>query len=79
MANSSQNAFSLIWKGIRNFFFFWKDFLVGDSPELAVGVLIMLGVAYLLRNSGVIDGIVVIVMVLALVFATVWRKTRQRS
>ncbi|HEX7475876.1 MAG TPA: hypothetical protein VF318_07905 [Dehalococcoidales bacterium] len=79
MANSSQNVFSLIWKGIRNFFFFWKDFLVGDSPELAVGVLIMLGVAYLLRNSGVIDGIVVIVMVLALVFATVWRKTRQRS
>jgi hypothetical protein len=79
MANSGKNIFSLIWNGIRSFFLFWKDFLVGDSPELALGVLIILGTAYLLRNSGAIDGIVVIVMILALVFATVWRKTRQRS
>jgi len=79
MANPGKNVLGLIWQGLRRFFLFWKDFLVGDSPELALGVLIILGTAYLLRNSGVIDGIVVIVLVLALAFATVWRKTRQRS
>ena len=78
MPKSGRNIFGLIWQGLRSFFLFWKDFLVGDSPELALGVLIILGTAYLLRNSGVIDGIVVIILVLALAFATVWRKTRQR-
>ena len=41
-----------IWKYTKSFLLFWQDFLVGDSPELAVGVLIILGTAYLLRKSG---------------------------
>ena len=35
------------WKAIRGFFAFWKDFLVGDSPVLALGVIIILAIAYL--------------------------------
>jgi hypothetical protein len=78
LANSN-NIFSLLWRGVRSFFLFWKDFLVGDSPELALGVLIILGVAYLLRNSRAVDVIIVIALVLTLAVATVWRKTRRRS
>jgi len=60
---------------------FWKDFLVGDSPvgdspELALGVLIILGVAYWLHNSGVWDVVAIVMLALILMVVTVWRKTR---
>ena len=67
------------WKFIKSFGLFWKDFLVGDSPELALGVLIILGVAYLLRNYSVTDIISVIVLVLVLMMLAIWRKTRARA
>jgi hypothetical protein len=65
-----------IWKLIISFLLFWKDFLVGDSPELALGVLIILGVAYLLRNHGVWDVASITSLALVLMVVTVWRKTR---
>lgn len=66
-----------IWKFIKAFGLFWKDFLVGDSPELALGVLIILGAAILLRNSPTIAGITIVVLVVLLAFLTVWRKARK--
>jgi hypothetical protein len=65
------------WKYIKGFFLFWQDFLVGDSPELAVGVLIILGAAYLLRKSGAWDVAAVVALALILMIVTVWRKTRE--
>lgn len=64
------------WKAIRNFFAFWKDFLVGDSPVLALGVIIILGVAYFLRGSSVLAPAAAIILVLILITFTVWQKTR---
>jgi hypothetical protein len=69
----------IIWKFIKGFLLFWKDFLVGDSPELALGVLIILGVAYWLHNSGVWDVVVITALALILMIITVWRKTREHS
>jgi len=66
------------WKFIKSFGLFWKDFLVGDSPELALGVIIILGIAYLLHNSGVLGAISIIVLVLVLMMITIWRKTRSQ-
>ena len=66
-----------IWKLIISFLLFWKDFLVGDSPELALGVLIILGVAYLLRNHGIWDVVAITALALILMVVTVWRKTRE--
>jgi hypothetical protein len=66
------------WKAIRSFFAFWKDFLVGDSPVLALGVLVILGVAYLLRGSEVLATLVVIILVLILMFFAIWQKTRKQ-
>ena len=66
-----------IWKYIKGFLLFWQDFLVGDSPELAVGVLIILGAAYLLRKSGDWDVAAVVALALILMIITVWRKTRE--
>ena len=67
-----------LWKGIKSFFSFWKDFLVGDSPVLALGVVIILGVAYLLRGSAVLAPISTIILVLALMTFAVWQKTKTR-
>ena len=67
-----------LWKGIKSFFSFWKDFLVGDSPVLALGALIILGVAYLLRGSAVLAPVTVIILVLILMTFAVWQKTRTR-
>jgi hypothetical protein len=66
------------WKAVKGFFEFWKDFLVGDSPVLALGVVIILVVAYLLRKSNYLAPTIVIVLVLALMTFTVWQKTRKR-
>jgi 4-amino-4-deoxy-L-arabinose transferase-like glycosyltransferase len=66
------------WKAMRSFFAFWKDFLVGDSPVLALGVLIILGVAYLLRGSKILAPVIAIILVLVLMTYTVWQKTKTR-
>jgi hypothetical protein len=65
-------------KGTKSFFSFWKDFLVGDSPVLALGVLIILGVAYLLRSSPVLAPTTAIILVLALITFAVWQRTKTR-
>jgi hypothetical protein len=75
--NNFRRGAKLFWKGTRAFFLFWKDFLVGDSPELALGVLIILGIAFWLHSNGVAGVIAVIALVLLLAIVTVWRKTIQ--
>jgi membrane protein implicated in regulation of membrane protease activity len=68
---------STIWKAVKSFFSFWKDFLVGDSPVLALGVVIILAVAYLLRSYTYLAPATVIILVLALMTFTVWQKARK--
>ena len=74
---TDKKAETVVWRAVKGFFGFWKDFLVGDSPVLALGVIIILFVAYLLRNSPVWAPTIAIVLVLALITFTVWQKTRK--
>jgi hypothetical protein len=75
---SSHKTQRKIWKGVKGFFSFWKDFLVGDSPVLALGVIIILCVAYLLHRSAILGPVTAIVLVLVLMTFAVWQKTRPR-
>jgi 4-hydroxybenzoate polyprenyltransferase len=68
-----------IWKALKSFFLFWKDFLVADSPVLALGVIIILAIAYLIRSFALLAPVTIIILVLALITFTVWQKTRKRS
>lgn len=68
-----------LWKGVKDFFAFWKDFLVGDSPVLALGVVIILGIAYLLHDNAVADPITTVALVLVLITFTVWQKTWKKK
>jgi hypothetical protein len=55
-----------IGKGLRGFGHFWWDFLIGDTPEIFVAVLVLVGVAYGLRH--VRAAAVVLLPLLACVF-----------
>ncbi len=55
-----------IAKAGRGFCHFWWDFLVGDTPEFFVAVLILVGVAYGLRHVRV--AAIIVLPALAAVF-----------
>ena len=73
----SSKALKAIERGVKSFFSFWKDFLVGDSPVLALGVIIVLVVSYLLHGSAVLAPVAAIIIVLVLIVFTVWQKARK--
>jgi hypothetical protein len=60
---------------------FWWDFLVGDTPELFLGTLAVLGLVALLVRSGSPQAVVVAalpLLVALLLVATLARAARQR-
>jgi hypothetical protein len=52
---------------VRGFFTFLYDFLVGDSWELFVGPLVVLGIGALLAAAGVAAGVVGVLLFLGIV------------
>ncbi len=58
---------------VKSFFAFWQDFLIGDCPEVAVGTLVVLGIALGLHSTGVLVAILVPVAVLLLLAFSVRR------
>ncbi|HLI56966.1 MAG TPA: hypothetical protein VKY26_08000 [Actinomycetota bacterium] len=65
----------------RAFGRFWWDFLVGDTPELFVGALAVLGIVELVAHAGGPHAVAVIVLpllVAALLAVTLLRAWRQR-
>jgi hypothetical protein len=68
---------SLISKWVRAFGHFWWDFLVGDTPELFVGMLIIVGVAFLVHNNKAVAVVVVpVVAIIVLLTSTVRGRKR---
>ncbi len=69
-------------RAARAFGHFWWDFLVGDTPELFVGVLVVIGlVALVCRDPALrtFAAALVPVAVIALLSISVWRAARSRS
>jgi hypothetical protein len=64
-----------ITRWLRAFGRFWLDFLVGDTPELFVATLVVVGVALALASLHVLS--VVVVPALAIV-AVIWSAARGR-
>ena len=59
----------LLLRWLRAFGAFWWDFLVGDTPELLIGVLVAIGVVTVLVKASSLNGVAVVVfpvMVVAL-------------
>ena len=67
----------IIWRGLKGFGAFWVDFLIGDSPEIAVGVVIILGLSFLVRGSPIASAIILpAAVVLLLAFSLMRGKSR---
>jgi len=61
---------------IKGFGMFWWDFLVGDTPEIFVAVLVIIGVIALLSESGHFNAaaaVVLPVLGVATLGASLWR------
>ena len=58
---------------------FWWDFLVGDTPELFVAVLVIIGLALALRHHRVAALVLLPLLTVAVLVASVYRGRRRRS
>lgn len=67
----------LIAKWVRAFGRFWWDFLVGDTPELFLGVLIVLGVAFACRSNRVLAVVLVPLVTIIVLLASTIRGRRR--
>jgi hypothetical protein len=52
---------------------FWKDFLIGDAPELFVGTLVFVAAALALRHHSDLGVVVLPVIVIVFLAASVLR------
>ena len=77
----SETKQALVIRIIKGFAFFWWDFLVGDTPELFVGTVLVLGIAAmtsLLVHLRVLTVIVLPVSVLLMLLVSVLRVVRAK-
>jgi hypothetical protein len=74
-----KNQQSLPVRVLKGFGMFWWDFLVGDTPEIFVAVLVIIGVVALLSESGHFNAAAIVVLpVLGVgtLGASLWRAKR---
>lgn len=71
-------------RGLRAFGHFWWDFLVGDTPELFVAMLALVGLAFALRHDGTAAVVALPLLAAASLVGSAWRgrvraRTRDRG
>jgi uncharacterized membrane protein (UPF0136 family) len=68
-----------VGKGLRSFGHFWLDFLIGDTPEIFLGTLVVVAAALLLRHDRAIGITLVLVLSALLLMASTYRGRRRRG
>ncbi|MGO8874378.1 MAG: hypothetical protein ACLQNG_01245 [Acidimicrobiales bacterium] len=64
---------NVVTRAVTAFGRFWWDFLIGDTPELFLATLVVIGLAEGLHHEGVLGIIVVLVSVIAFLGLSTWR------
>ena len=64
---------STISRLFRAFGLFWWDFLVGDTPELALATGALVGLAFLLAGNRVVAAILLPLVAAGFLFASTYR------
>jgi ribose/xylose/arabinose/galactoside ABC-type transport system permease subunit len=62
---------------LKNFLRFWSDFVVGDDWRIAAGVVMALVLSAALARLGLNAWWVMLVTVVVLLVASLWRETRR--
>ncbi|MGH8982234.1 MAG: hypothetical protein ACRDWE_14650 [Acidimicrobiales bacterium] len=60
-------------RGVKAFGAFWWDFLVGDTPELFVAMLVLVGIAFALHRDRVAAVILLPALAIVFLLASAWR------
>jgi hypothetical protein len=60
---------SLVTRLLKGFGRFWWDFLVGDTPELFIAALVIIGVTALLSETGHFNAAAIVVLPVLAVLA----------
>lgn len=68
-----EGAGQVVRQALRAFGHFWWDFLVGDTPELFVAMLALVGIAFALRHDRVAAVVLLPVLAAAALVASAWR------
>ena len=67
-------------RGIRAFGHFWWDFLVGDTPELFLAMVVLVGLAFALRTDRTADIVVLPLLAIVALVGSAWRgRVRETS
>jgi hypothetical protein len=64
---------TVVWRLLRAFGLFWWDFLVGDTPELAVATAALVGLAFLLAGNRIVAAILLPLVAAGFLFASTYR------
>ena len=67
----------VITRAVRAFGHFWWDFLVGDTPELAVATGAIVGLAFLLDGQRIVGAILLPLMAAGFLFVSTYRGRRR--
>jgi hypothetical protein len=70
---------SALSRALRAFGHFWWDFLIGDTPEFAVAILLLVGLAYLLDHNRVLGAILLPLCTAAFLLASTLRGRRKAA
>jgi hypothetical protein len=62
---------------LRTFGLFWWDFLVGDTPELALATGVVVAVAFLLEGTRWVGAILLPLLTAAFLLLSAWRGSRR--
>jgi hypothetical protein len=68
---------SALARAVRAFGHFWWDFLVGDTPELAVATGALVGLAFLLAGPRWVGAILLPLVAAAFLFLSTYRGRRR--
>ena len=66
-----------VTRAIRAFWLFWLDFLVGDTPELALATGVLVGLAFLLDGQRIVGAILLPLVAALFLFVSTYRGRRQ--
>ena len=66
-----------VTRAIRAFGHFWWDFLVGDTPELALAVGAIVGLAFLLDGQHIVGAVLLPLVAAAFLFVSTYRGRRR--
>lgn len=76
---SGERRPGVVWRSAVAFGRFWWDFLIGDTPELFVATLVVIGLAVALHREGIVAIVVVLLAVIGCLGLSTWRgRTRTK-